>query len=80
MASVLNAKSCKVVACRSNQGVKGIENEGKEGMADYKKDQGNKAQFAKDEAANLKGVSLQPSCLHAYKRLLGVICCSGAAS
>ena len=38
--------------------MKGIANEGKEGMADYKKDGGNKMQFGKDEAQNLKGVSL----------------------
>ena len=36
-------------------------NEGKEGMADYKKDGGNKAQFAKDEAQNLKGSSIEPN-------------------
>lgn len=38
--------------------MKGITNEAKEGMADYKKDGGNKMQFGKDEAQNLKGVSL----------------------
>lgn len=31
-------------------------------MADYKKDGGNKMQFGKDEAQNLKGVSLLGIC------------------
>lgn len=46
--------------CCSNTGAKGVMNEGKEGMADYKKDGGNNAQF-EDEAQNLKGSSIEPT-------------------
>lgn len=48
------------VCCR-NQGMKGVANEGKEGMADYKKDQGNMQQFGKDEVQNFKGSSVKPA-------------------